>query len=51
MLNIDHGQLEEVKQFCSNDPIKCCKEMIMKWLQYDKTASQEKLTTSIKMSK
>ena len=51
LLNIDPDQLEEVKQSSSNDSIRCCKEMIMKWLQSDKTASQEKLTKSIKLGK
>ena len=51
LLNIDPSQLEKVKQSCSNDHIRCCKEMIMKWLQSDITASQEKLNTSIKLGK
>ena len=51
LLNIAPVQLEEVKQSCSNDSIRCCKKMIMKWLQNDKTASQEKLTSSIKLGK
>ena len=51
LLNIDPGQLKEVKQSCSNDSIRCCKEMITKWLQSDKTASQEKLIASINLGK
>ena len=51
MLNIDPDQLEEVKQSCSNDSIRCCEEMIMKWLKSDKTASQEKLIASTKLGK
>ena len=51
LLNIDQSQLEEVKQSCSNDSIRCCKEIIMKWLQSDKTASEEKFIASIKLGK
>ena len=51
LLNIDSDQLEEVQQSCSNVSIRCCKVMILKWLQNDKTASQEKLIASIKLGK
>ena len=51
LLNIDPGQIKEVKQSCSNNHIQCCKEIIMQWLQSDETASQEKLMESIKLGK
>ena len=51
LLNIDPGQLEEIKQSCPNNSIRCCEEMIIQWLQSDETASQEKLIASIKLGK
>ena len=51
LLNIKPGELEEVKQSCSNDSFRCCKEMTIKWLKCDITAQQEKLIASIKLGK
>ena len=49
-LDVDTKQLEELEQTCPNDVIRCCKEMINKWLQSDRNASQKKLCSSIKLA-
>ena len=41
LLDVDSKQLEELEQTCPNDYIRCCKEMINKWLQSDRNASQK----------
>ena len=50
LLDVDIKQLEELEQTCPNDFIRCCKEMINKWLQNDRNASQNKLLASIKLA-
>ena len=50
LLDVDSKQLEELEQTCPNDFIRCCKEMINKWLQRDRNASQRKLFASIKLA-
>ena len=50
LLDVDSKQLEELEQTCPNDYIRCCKEMINKWLQSDRNASQKKLFASIKLA-
>ena len=50
LLDVDSKQLEELEQTCPNDYIRCCKEMINKWLQSDRNASQNKLIASIKLA-
>ena len=50
LLDIDSKQLEELEQTCPNDFIRCCKEMINKWLQSDRNVSQRKLFATIKLA-
>ena len=50
LLDVDSKQLEELEQTCPNDFIRCCKEMINKWLQSDRNVSQRKLFASIKLA-
>ena len=50
LLDVDSKQLERLEQTCPNDFIRCCKEMINKWLQSDRNASQNKLIASIKLA-
>lgn len=47
LLDVDSKKLEELEQTCPNDFIKCCKEMINKWLQSDRNVSQQKLFASM----
>ena len=49
LLDVNSKQLEELEQTFPNDFIRCCKEMINKWLLSDRNASQKKLFASIKM--
>ena len=50
LLDVDSKELEELEQTCPNDFIRCCKEMINKWLKSDRNASQKKLFASIKLA-
>ena len=50
LLDVDSEQLDELEQTCPNNFIRCCKEMINKWLQRDRNASQKKLFASIKLA-
>ena len=50
LLDVDSKQLEELEQTCPNDFIRCCKEMINKWLQRDRNVSQKKLFACIKLA-
>ena len=49
LLDVDSKQLEELEKTYPNDFIRCCKEMINKWLKTDRNASQRKLFASIKL--
>ena len=50
LLDVDSKQLEELEKTYPNDFIRCCKEMINKWLQTDRNASQRKLLASLKLA-
>ena len=50
LLDVDSKTLVELEQTSPNDFIRCCKEMINKWLQNDRNASQKKLIVSTKMA-
>ena len=49
-LDVDSKELETLEQTYHNDFVRCCKEMIHKWLQSDKNATQNKLFESIKLA-
>ena len=48
--DVDSKKLEELEKTCPNDFIRCCKEMINKWLRSDRIISQRKLFESIKLA-
>ena len=50
LLNVDSKQLEDLEKTFPNYFIRCCKEMINKWLQSDRNVSQKKLIASIKQA-
>ena len=50
LLDVDFKQLEVLKKTFPNDFIRCCEEMINKWLQTDRNASQKKLFACIKLA-
>ena len=47
-LDVDSKELEQLEQTYHNDFVTCCKEMINKWLQSDRNATESKLFASIK---
>ena len=50
LLDVDSKELEDLEKTHPNYFIRCCKEMINKWLQRDRNASQKKLFASIKLA-
>ena len=50
LLDVDSKQLEEFEKTYPNDFIRCCKEMINKWLHTDRNASQRKLLACLKLA-
>ena len=50
LLDVDSKQLEELEKTYPNDFIRCCKEMINKWLQTDRNVSQRKLLACLKLA-
>ena len=50
LLDVDSKQLEELEKTYPNDFIRCYKEIINKWLQADRNASQRKLFACLKLA-